>query len=678
MTGHPATTDVAPAHHAVAVDVDDVRAADTKRAPDAAASTSIPELPVENRINIAFDELGFTIKIGSGKKAYDREVLKGIASSFKAGRLTVIIGASGSGKTSLLNAIAGEAKIGAISGNLYLNGKRSTGAEIKRVSAFVHQEDVILGTQTVLEAVTMAAKLRLPHDMPEAERMRRVDETISMLGLDKCKHSLIGTATMKGISGGEKKRVSMAMELISNPPAIFLDESTSGLDCFNAWSVVRLLKDLAISGRTVVATLHQPSSEIFHMVDDLCIVSQGEIMYYGPAEESVPYFARAGYACPQYSNPADYFFMDILNTTSAGSGTGPYSPEDRIPRLLEAWKASSENAAVLKEIAQPPRSDGITRASFKYVPRFTEQFAVLLGRAGKNAFRNKLIIKAKLGQSLFMAVLLGLLYLNIPGRKAATQIQDRSGVLFFLAVNQVMGGAMGILSVFSAEKQVFQREYGAGYYRLPAFFFSKMAVEFPFQLAMPALLVAILYWMVGLQNDAGKFIITIVVTIAMALCGTAIGTLAACAFDDLSVALTIVPLLLLPLMLVSGLFASKLPAFIDWLKYLSPMKFGFTALVKNEFSGLVICPTADDTPQARARGCTAGEDVITNLNLDDQGSVVVNLIVMFALWAGLLILSYLALWRVVSSAKNIDFSAPDKKKKGAKDDAPLLTGVSAQ
>ncbi|KAI9159291.1 hypothetical protein H9P43_008631 [Blastocladiella emersonii ATCC 22665] len=631
----------------------------------------IPELPVADRIDIAFDELDYSVKVGSGKDAVDKPILRNLASSFKAGRLTVILGASGSGKTSCLNAIAGQATAGTISGNLYLNGKRSTGAEIKRVSAFVHQEDVVLGTQTVLEAITMSAKLRLPHDMPEAERSRRIKETITMLGLDKCKDSLIGTATMKGISGGEKKRVTMAMELITNPPIAWLDESTSGLDAFTAVSVVRLLKDLAASGRTVVATLHQPSSEIFHLIDDLCILSQGEIMYYGPAEDSIAYFARAGYPCPQYSNPADYFFMDILNAASVGSGTGPYTPEERIPRLLEVWKHSPENKAVLEAIARPPRTDGITRASFKYVPRFAEQFAVLFGRASKNAFRNSLIIKAKLGQTLFIAVLIGLLYLNIPGRKAASQIQDRIGVLFFLAINQVMGGAIGILSIFAAEKQVFQREYSGGYYRLPAFFFSKMAVELPFQIAMPVLLVAILYWMVGLQHDAGKFVITALVTIAMALCGSAIGTLSACAFDDLSVALTIVPLALLPMMLFSGYFASGVPAFLDWIKWLSPMKYGFAALVKSEFSGLVICPSAKDDARTQARGCQPGEDTIANLALEDQGSVAVNLIVMFAYWAVLLIASYFALWRVVNSVKRVDFSPPasGSKKKSAKYEA---------
>ncbi|KAI9225014.1 P-loop containing nucleoside triphosphate hydrolase protein, partial [Blastocladiella britannica] len=284
-----------------------------------------------------------------------KPILKGVNGRFQAGKLTVILGASGAGKTSLLNVIAGETKLGSLSGNLYLNGQRSTGAAIKSVSGFVHQEDVILGTMTVQEAVTMAAKLRLPHTISEDERARKVDEIIRILGLTECRLSNIGTATEKGISGGQKKRVAMGMEIVSNPSVIFLDEPTSGLDTYTAFAVVKLLKELAASGRTVIATLHQPSSEIFHMIDELCIMSAGGIMYSGPAEASVDYFARAGYQTPTFSNPADFFFMEILGSGDSTTENAPYTTEERVPKLLELWENSPENATILKEIEHPAR-----------------------------------------------------------------------------------------------------------------------------------------------------------------------------------------------------------------------------------------------------------------------------------------------------------------------------------
>jgi ABC-2 type transporter len=217
--------------------------------------------------------------------------------------------------------------------------------------------------------------------------------------------------------------------------------------------------------------------------------------------------------------------MAILNTTLTTEGeSGPYSPEERIPKLLEAWKKSTEAASVRKQVAHPRRTDGITKESRKYVSRFIDQLPVLFLRASRNAWRNKLIVKAKLGQTVFLGVLMGLIYLNIPGRTLSAQVQDRSGVLFFLAVNMVMSSSMGVLSVFAAEKQVFEREHGSGMYRLPAYFLSKMATELPFQLLFPFMLVSILYFMVGLQVDVWKFLIAAAAGVAMSLCGTSIGT----------------------------------------------------------------------------------------------------------------------------------------------------------
>ncbi|KAI9168527.1 hypothetical protein H9P43_007900 [Blastocladiella emersonii ATCC 22665] len=605
--------------------------------------SAIPPLPEDQRIDITFDQLRYEVTLGGsgGKSAKRRTILHGLSAAFKAGRLTVIVGSSGSGKTSTLNAIAGETTSGRLTGNLYLNGQRATGADMKRVLGFVHQDDVILATQTVHEAVTTSARPRLPSDMPEAERARRVDETIAMLGLNACRDSLIG----------------------------------SGLDSYNAWSVVQLLKDLAQSGRTVVATLHQPSSEIFQLIDDLCIVSQGEIMYLGPAAES-------------YSNPVDYFFMASLNTAAGASGTtafgaapGPYTAEDRIPRLLEAWKSSPEFARVIKAIARPTRTGGISRSSFKYKSGFATQFRVLLSRAARNVARHPLIVKAKFAQSVFIGPLAAALYYGVGDRKMAAQVQDRAGLLFFLAIQQVLSSAMGVVAIFSAEKEVFRREYGARYYRLPAFFLSKMAVELPFQILMPVILVAIQYWLVGLQPDAVKFIITSAVTVSMALCGTAIRTLISASVEDLHVALVLIPLVLMPQIPSSGYLVSDMPDYVDWLKWLSPMSYGLVAYVKNEFEGISVCPTARDADDVRARGergCMPGEHTITALGFDDRGSVVINVLVPYAMWVGFTLMSYLALWRLVRSNKHVEIEPPSGKVKvAAEEDSGLLLGEIA-
>ncbi|KAI9224037.1 P-loop containing nucleoside triphosphate hydrolase protein [Blastocladiella britannica] len=644
----------------------------------------IPKLPFEKRLDIAIDHVEYSVPIVIKKKLVGKPVLRGVSCVFPAGKLTAILGASGAGKTSLLNVIAGEVKKGSIQGKMLLNGQPSTGAEIKRVSAFVQQDDVILGTMTVREAIFMSARLRLPESLTDAEREAKVDETIAMLGLGACQGNAIGSVGQKSISGGERKRVALAMELITNPACIFADEPTSGLDAASAHSVVEVLHDLAASGRTTVCTIHQPSSEVFALFDNLLLLADGQVMYYGPAADSVSYFTRAGYPVPQFSNPADYFFYAILNTSkkmrtitapAAGAAAaarhdGPYAPGERIHRLLEVWARSPECATVADRVMNPTRSDGITKDSFKYRSGFVTQMQVLLPRAAKNAFRNPLMVRTKLAQTLFLHVLLGLIYLNVPSRGFSSQTQDRSGVLFFIPVQQVMSNAIGTLSVFTSEKNVFEREHGAGYYSLPAFFFSKLLVELPFQVIFPVLGTAILYPMVGLQGSFWKFCIAAAFAVASALSGTAIGTLASCAFDELSVSLAIVPLAMIPLnvplflfsMIFSGLFVNTgdMAAYLDWIKWISPMHYGFTGLVKNEFDGLTICPKTTDPLPIQKAGCIPGSAVITQLGLDNQGDTLMNFLVLIALWAVLLVLSFLALWRLVRSAKRADFEGTKK------------------
>ncbi|KAI9140959.1 ABC-2 type transporter-domain-containing protein [Paraphysoderma sedebokerense] len=536
-----------------------------------------------------------------------------------------------------------------------MNGQATTGSVVKQTSGFVHQDDVVLGTMTVEEAIFMSAKLRLPKKMSIAEKQIKTHEIIDMLGLRKCMHTPIGTPERKGISGGERKRTCMGMELVTNPSVLFCDEPTSGLDTFTAYAVVKLLSELAHSGRTVIATLHQPSSEIFHLIDDLYIMAEGEIMYYGEAEASIEYFSTHGYKCPQFSNPADYYFMDILNTTVTTNG-GPFTATERIGKLLQAWKKSGQYQHLYKSIQHPERIEGVQVKNFRKMASFQDQFSVLFRRAFKNAMRNKLIVKAKFAQILFMSILMGLIFLQVHKRSLAAQIQDRTGALFFVAVNMVMSTAMGMLTVFFAEKQVFQREFGSGYYSLPAYFLTKLGVELPFQIILPFIFAAIFYWLVGFQDDAGKFLILAACTILLSLSGTAIGTLSACAFNSLNMALAIIPMLLLPLMIFSGLFVNSgnIPVFLDWIKYLSPMKYGFVAMVKNEFEGLNMCDP--NNPNA----CVKGEKVITDLGLDDQGSIFLNIIVLICLWLALLIFSYLSLWRIIRSAARVDVRVDSK------------------
>jgi len=602
-----------------------------------------------------------------GGETQTKTIIYPMSAEFKPGRLTAIMGPSGAGKTSMLNVISGSGQEGAVEGALIINGQNTNGATMRKLSAFVFQDDVILETMTVREAIMMSAVLRLPQTLSLAQKTAKVDEIIHTLHLELAADTVIGGVTtgVTGISGGERKRTAVAMELVTNPSIIFLDEPTSGLDTFTAFSLIRTLKSLASKGRTVIATIHQPSSDIYHLFDDLLLLSRGHVVYNGPVANAVGYFAERGFPCDQFTNPADHFFMRVLNNTAeidtdalegeelrVALALGRKQLDARLDGLVHAWAEHPYAEQVRRDVASP-FVIGYDKSDFKTEASWTRQFATLWKRAFKNAVRNKMVVRAKLAQTLFLACLIGLIYLQVDDSQAS--IQDRTGVLFFIAINQVMGSAIAILSIFHGEKTVFAREHKSGMYGLSAYFFSRTLVELPHGVIFPFIGATIMYWMIGLRHDAGRYFITCVIVIFLSNCGNSIGILGACATPNLSIALGVVPMALLPLMLFSGLFANldSIPVFIRWLKWITPMKYGFVALAKNEFEDLPFVCTASElvkTPKGEMNcPVTNGNQVIRAFGMEDELSVVENMLILLGIWGVCLILAYLALLRTASS-----------------------------
>ena len=373
--------------------------------------------------------LKYSVNVGKRRKQTTKTILKGVDAIFRPGRLTSVMGASGAGKTTLLNLLAGEALGGQFEGKIFLNGAESSRQEVSGLSGFVFQDDVILETMTVREAIMMSATLRLPKHVSSEEKNERVDEMMEILNLTKCENTKIGSPSMKGISGGERKRVALAMELITNPPILFLDEPTSGLDTENAYNVVSLLADLAHKlGRTVVLTIHQPPSEVFHMMDDLLLLAECQVVYHGLASEAVEYFSRLGFKCPMYTNPADFFFLDLLGKKNHNHELNEGISE----KLLEIWQSSPENSKIVEEIEVAAQRDSLFSVPplRKHMAPFYIQFGYLIQRASKNVLRNRMIFQVKAMQSILIALLIGLIYLDINSKPLQAQIQviNQSGI----------------------------------------------------------------------------------------------------------------------------------------------------------------------------------------------------------------------------------------------------------
>jgi ABC-type multidrug transport system ATPase subunit len=277
-----------------------------------------------------------------------KQILTGISGAVHPGELMAIMGASGAGKTTFLDILARKNKVGATGGDFYLNGEKIRDDEFKSVIGFVDQDDTLLPTLTVHETILDSALLRLPKEMSRASKEQRVEDVERQLGIYHIRNQKIGSEeTGRGISGGEKRRVGIACELVTSPSILFLDEPTSGLDSFNAFNVVECLVNLVKNyNRTVVVTIHQPRSNIVALFDQLVLLAKGRTVYSGPFENCQTYFDNIGYTCPPGFNIADY----LIDLTMHASTARPNIDEDSSLFTRDGLHTSASSAIAVKSI----------------------------------------------------------------------------------------------------------------------------------------------------------------------------------------------------------------------------------------------------------------------------------------------------------------------------------------
>lgn len=240
-----------------------------------------------------------------------KTLLKGVRGQF-CGGFWAIMGSSGSGKTTLLSTLAMRLNTGVMSvkGDMRINGREYTKHILKSMAGYVMQDDLLDGHFTVLETLQYTARLRMGSDTTAEERKTRINEVLRLLDILHVKDVYVGDTRRKGISGGERKRLCIAMELLPDPKLLFLDEPTSGLDSHNAMAVITILKKLADRNAcTIVSTIHQPSSQVFGLFDSLLLMSRGRIIYQGAAPLVLSYFETIGFPCPENTNPADHIIF---------------------------------------------------------------------------------------------------------------------------------------------------------------------------------------------------------------------------------------------------------------------------------------------------------------------------------------------------------------------------------
>nr|XP_039257641.1 broad substrate specificity ATP-binding cassette transporter ABCG2-like [Styela clava] len=557
---------------------------------------------------MSFQNVSYSISVrqrccGSCRKASVKEILNDVSGTIRPG-LNAIMGPTGSGKTSLLDVLANRKDPANVTGKVLLNGGKVP-KNFQYLSGYVVQNDLFIGTITVRESLWFCANMRLPASISRTEKRRRIASILTELGLDSCADTKIGTNIIRGISGGEKKRTSIAIEMLLEPKILFLDEPTTGLDAATASSVMRLLKRLGDEGNTIVCSIHQPRYSIFRLFDSLTLLSMGHLVYHGPGTDALAHFEGLGYECQAHDNPAD-FLLDVLIGEYESNMIGRELDSTKEPfvevkqdlvGLTEKFRLAVKNKANLelngKESTDIP--SGFSTNKAMYANGFLHQLWVLLGRTFKNILRNPAALMGNIFLNIIIGIVFGLLYYKIydnPG----SEVQNVLGILFFICTS-LLFGSISVINAFTLEKDIFIHEHISGYYRVVSYFIAKVLADLiPLRTIAPIIFCSITYWMVGLKAEVGAFFIFLVTSLLMGYASVGIGLFYSSSFSQPIAQLCLV-LTFVFTIIFSGLLVNvdQMLPWLSWLKYMSVARYGLVGLSVNELKGREFTLCGNDT-----------------------------------------------------------------------------------
>ncbi|KAH6563261.1 hypothetical protein BASA62_008687 [Batrachochytrium salamandrivorans] len=542
-----------------------------------------------------------------GSVAIKKHILSDISGLVRAGEVVAIMGGSGAGKSTLLNTLAGRIGAGTLKGEILVNGKPRDPATWPTDCAYVEQDDLMYTTLTVEETLMYSAFLRLPSDMSFSERIHRVNDTIMDLGLNGCRHARIGSIGQCGISGGERKRVSIGIELVADPKILFLDEPTSGLDAFTALNILENIKQLAVKqSKIVLMTIHQPRADILELCDNISLLSNGTSVWFGSTSDALDHFFKLGYGLPEKTNPGDHF-IDVV-TLDQQSEMLRQSSLERIQKFVEAWR-SHPNRKRLQGSDSDLGDSSTGTGNNKTLPISTHrntsppmlrhgnhvswlvELRTLLQRNVKNEMRSIPRLLATLIQSTSIMLLLGFVFYKSGNDYMG--IQNKVGVLYFMCINLTFSIVMPTLTLFPLERTIIARERAAGTYSASAVFIAKWISTLPMLFLSTLILVMPVYWMIGLTNDMHRYGTFIVIMLVHSNAANGLGLVIGSSVKNIQIGQIIAPLIVVVFLLFGGPLVNldSTPDVFKWVPYVSIITVSNKALAQNEFLGAKFeCP----------------------------------------------------------------------------------------
>nr|XP_042903513.1 ABC transporter G family member 9-like isoform X2 [Parasteatoda tepidariorum] len=606
-----------------------------------------------------------------------KNILHDVSGLARPGELLAVMGPSGSGKTTLLNALSGRAKVD--SGVITLNGE-VLNKELRRRICYVLQQDIFMSNLTLRQTLKFCALLRLPSSMTVKEKMEYVDHLADVLDLRHCMDTRMGDSLKRGLSGGEKKRANIACELLTNPSLLLIDEPTTGLDSSSAYSLMLMLKQYATEeSKTIVVTVHQPSSQIFHMFDRILLLCKGQVAYFGSERNIVDFFSNIGLCIEPHYNPADFIMEQlkkgcevqekIISAAQQLKNTADYPSELRNSNTMDLVNPSFESQFraiecphcqmtmwhrmhasgnfkpaeidtnteeklvwnVPKEsVVTPPmevkvvlnENQKITTVCSKretmededsgrsswwsetqhssiydsqedhlYGPKWpTSFFSQVLVLSERNFIegRRRMLSKLNWAQTIGLGIVSGLMWFQIARREDT--IFDIKGWMFFSSTYWMLFALFEALVSFPPEREVINKERASGAYRLSAYYCAKMLGELPLMITLPTVFHIISYPLLGFTVSY-TFLALWGFLLLSTVVAQSVGLFVGAACRDLQMSVTISSLFSLSTMLFGGYYATTIPPWLSWLRYLSMVHYTFDAMQIIEFGGgsLVTC-----------------------------------------------------------------------------------------